>query len=116
MIFRRCGFDHLKNNYTIIRYDDNDYSDGILLRKQIGSFLTRNHVKQSSIQLILDKLNEKTDHRTKNTVTRNFIEDRLYKSPFLIEFLVRMFYWDFVLFGYPLPNIQFNDTRSQIKK
>lgn len=48
-----------------------------------------------------------TSHATANSQARRFYERRLRASPFLLEFVVRMYYWDYKLFNYPLPLAQY---------
>jgi hypothetical protein len=47
----------------------------------------------------------RTVQSTISTSAREFFENRLRSSPYLIEFIIRMFYHDYVLFGYKLPRL-----------
>lgn len=43
--------------------------------------------------------------QTFDSEARHFLEKRLRSSPFLMELVVRMFYWDFVLLNYDIPRV-----------
>ncbi|KAK6022825.1 hypothetical protein OSTOST_11462, partial [Ostertagia ostertagi] len=63
-------------------------------------------VSESSIDYIAKSLRSgRTAHSTVTSQARVMLEDRLRTSPYLMELIVRIFYHDFKLFGYPLPDL-----------
>lgn len=63
-------------------------------------------VTESSISYISKSLRSgRTVHSTVMSSSREFLEQRLRSSPYLMEMIVRLFYHDYTLLGYPLPNL-----------
>uniref|UniRef100_A0A8R1DFM7 Carbohydrate sulfotransferase n=2 Tax=Caenorhabditis japonica TaxID=281687 RepID=A0A8R1DFM7_CAEJA len=66
--------------------------------------LQRQDVPESSIQFIRDQfLTRIPSHATTGTAAKRFYYNRLMNSPYLLEFIVKMFYWDFIQFHYAFP-------------
>ena len=107
---RRCVFDHFINNYTILRYpvSSTNASRSEFLG-ELGRLLERHEVREEDWAYIYQQLESGnyTSHVTTNSQARRFYEQRLRASPFLLEFIVRMYYWDYKLFNYTLPEIQY---------
>ncbi|KAI6217693.1 hypothetical protein M3Y95_01201300 [Aphelenchoides besseyi] len=103
----RCDFHWHFNQYKFIRYKSgvngtNEFLDQLLpLLKQQG-------VGDESLKFIRDQLKSgQTVHSTVSSKARKFFEKRIRSSPFLMEYLVRIFYHDFKLFKFPIPQFQF---------
>jgi hypothetical protein len=58
-------------------------------------------------ELFFTILGGMTLHSTSGTKVRKFFTNRLWSSPYLMEFVVRMFWHDFYLFGFPVPDLAF---------
>ncbi|KAF8374483.1 hypothetical protein PRIPAC_80912 [Pristionchus pacificus] len=98
----RCDLFKEYNNYRFLRYSS-DPSDTLL--GDLIPILEEQRVPASSIQFIRDQLNAgRTVHSTVQSEARTFYEQRLKSSPFLLEYIIRIFYYDFVLFKYPFPD------------
>jgi hypothetical protein len=52
---------------------------------------------------------DRSIHSTIGTKAREFFEERLRSSPFLMEYVVRMFYHDFELYGFEQPRMEFKE-------
>ncbi|CAD6190546.1 unnamed protein product [Caenorhabditis auriculariae] len=66
----------------------------------------KKHVPEDSLSFIRDELtaNRRTSHTTAESPARTFYENRLRSNPFLMEYVVKMFYHDFVHLRYPFPD------------
>ncbi|KAI1710968.1 sulfotransferase family domain-containing protein [Ditylenchus destructor] len=100
----RCSFStHLKN-YTLIKYPAHSSEAPAFLNK-LEKFLRhkKRNVSREDVNFIRQQIEAgQTVHTTRESEARQFFEQRLRGSPFLMEFIMRMFYWDFKLFGYDL--------------
>ncbi|CAI4221679.1 unnamed protein product [Auanema sp. JU1783] len=98
----RCDLDTHFKDYKFIRYSSDPTGT---LMTDLFKLLKKNKVPQESLDYIKKSLTSgRTVHSTIHSEARRFIEQRLLSSPFLLEYVVRMFYHDFRLFGYPLPS------------
>ncbi|CAJ0595957.1 unnamed protein product [Cylicocyclus nassatus] len=62
-------------------------------------------VGNSTLEFLRHELNSgRTPHSTIQSYARHFLEERLRSSDFLMEYVVRMFYHDFRIFHYKLPD------------
>lgn len=103
--FRRCSFNTEFDRYKIIKYMGPFDSKRTYFNELFEMFRQLN-VSESSIEYIKSQISQpKTIHTTFATEARKFLEDRLTKSPFLMEFVIRMFYYDYITFGFDLPEI-----------
>ncbi|EPB69653.1 hypothetical protein ANCCEY_11260 [Ancylostoma ceylanicum] len=73
-------------------------------------------VPESSIAYISESLQSgRTAHSTVMSSSRKFLEQRLRSSPYLMEMIVRLFYHDYTLLGYPLPNLDMADSQKPMQ-
>uniref|UniRef100_A0AC34QTT6 Uncharacterized protein n=1 Tax=Panagrolaimus sp. JU765 TaxID=591449 RepID=A0AC34QTT6_9BILA len=101
----RCNFKTALSRYKLIHY-----SSQIQHRSEfLGELLTAlesHHVPKDSLKFIKEQLQEgQTIHTTITSEARIFYENILRSSPFLMEHVIRMFYWDYKLLGFDLPKI-----------
>ncbi|KAH7694313.1 Protein SEB-3, partial [Aphelenchoides avenae] len=102
----RCHFYRDLSAFELIRYSSNPSSRDDFMQ-QFTSIAISRGVNQSSLDFIADQLKSgRVVHSTVQSAARKFFEDRLRSSPFLMEFVVRMYYWDFALFGYDVPRLK----------
>ncbi|CAI5439894.1 unnamed protein product [Caenorhabditis angaria] len=95
----RCEFSQNIARYTILRLDSRRFFDDIL------DFLAANGVDDKSMEYINTSLQQKTAHSTRDSVERDEIVQILRNNSRLMTKLVQMYYFDFLLFGYELPQI-----------
>ncbi|KAI1712749.1 sulfotransferase family domain-containing protein [Ditylenchus destructor] len=101
----RCNFNKFLSNYTLIRYGKDMESS---LLDQISSILLEQNVTLKDVEFVRKEVGSfKTIHTTSDSDARNFFEKRLRNSPFLMEYVVRMFYHDFRIFNYTIPTFSF---------
>lgn len=85
---------------TLLRYE----SDSTKIIPHVIKFLeTRNVSSQARAYIEKTALAERTFHSTVNSEHRSFFEQRLRSSPYLMEKLYRMYYYDFKYFNYTIP-------------
>lgn len=107
MSFRRCHFYRDLPAYKLIRYSSDPASKDDFMQ-QFAAIAISHGVDELSLGFIAEQLKSgRVVHSTVQTAARKFFEERLRSSPFLVEFVVRMYYWDFVLFGYDAPILKF---------
>lgn len=100
----RCDFNRYPiESFHLIKYTSNSS----LLLQQLEPLLNSKNVPFPSFEFLKKELNIRTVHSTFSSKARRFIEKIVGDSPFLMEYLVRMFYYDYVLFNFELPNITF---------
>lgn len=110
----RCNFRTLFANYTLLRVP-NPRMQRQPFVDQLMTFLVHQiGIGPSIAQFLRQQLDPsaaggaaRTLHTTDGTRVREFIEQRLRASPYLMEFVVRMFWYDFRLFGFPVPDMAF---------
>ncbi|KIH45468.1 hypothetical protein ANCDUO_24491, partial [Ancylostoma duodenale] len=72
-------------------------------------------VPESSVNYISESLRSgRTVHSTVMSWSRVFLEKRLRSSPYLMEMIVRLFYHDYKLLGYPLPNLDMDGSQNSV--
>ncbi|GMT36963.1 hypothetical protein PFISCL1PPCAC_28260 [Pristionchus fissidentatus] len=97
----RCDLHKEYSNYRFLRYSS-DPSETLL--DDLIEILHEQNVPDSSIQFIQNQLTlSRTVHSTVQSEARTFYEQRLRSSPFLLEYIVRIFYYDYTLLNYPFP-------------
>ncbi|RCN34290.1 hypothetical protein ANCCAN_19865 [Ancylostoma caninum] len=100
---RHCELRENFRKYKIVKYTG--FNTKEMLDELEVEFKLRG-VGQGVIDDIRDKvLGKRTFHSTYNSYKRVFYEKQLRSSPYLMTLLVKMFYYDYLLFGYPLPQI-----------
>ncbi|KAK6012829.1 hypothetical protein OSTOST_21993 [Ostertagia ostertagi] len=99
----RCDMESYYDKYQFIRYS-NDPSGSLL--GDLTPLLRSQNVSESAISYISESLRSgRTAHSTVKSAARAFLEDRIRQSPYLMELIVRLFYYDYKLLHYPLPNL-----------
>ncbi|PAV83521.1 hypothetical protein WR25_19883 [Diploscapter pachys] len=97
----RCNLDGFYDRYNFIRYSSDP---SLTLMEDLFQVFREQKVPDQNIEFIRDQLTrDRTIHSTIHSEARMFMENRLRSSPFLMEYIVRMFYQDFILFNYTLP-------------
>ncbi|KAI6237814.1 hypothetical protein M3Y95_00304400 [Aphelenchoides besseyi] len=105
----RCDLDSKMHNYKLLRYEQ----DSRKMMKQVIAFLESRNVSSRALDFIQRSgEEERTHHATVNSKVRPFFEKRLRDSPYLMEMLVRMYYYDFKLFNFDIAPIK----RTQLSK
>ncbi|KAI6212851.1 hypothetical protein M3Y94_00078000 [Aphelenchoides besseyi] len=106
---KRCDLDSKMHNYKLLRYEQ----DSRKMMKQVIAFLESRNVSSRALDFIQRSgEEERTHHATVNSKVRPFFEKRLRDSPYLMEMLVRMYYYDFKLFNFDIAPIK----RTQLSK
>ncbi|ETN84220.1 hypothetical protein NECAME_06964 [Necator americanus] len=105
----RCNMEEFYGKYEFIRYS-NDPSGTLLA--DLKPLLQRQNVTESSINYIAESLQSgRTAHSTVTSSARTYFEKRIRSSPYLMELIVRLFYNDYKLFKYDLPDLDMLPVR-----
>ncbi|KAK6731428.1 hypothetical protein RB195_007724 [Necator americanus] len=99
----RCEFNSRLYDYQILQFDAIQPSPffGKLLE-----ILKKNKVPEQEIDFINKSIStQRTTHSTTNTLEQRETRDALLSNDYLTNLLIKMYYFDFVLFGYPIPPV-----------
>ncbi|CEF64132.1 Sulfotransferase family-containing protein [Strongyloides ratti] len=100
-----CEFNRHMNSYTIIKYGT---KPKVLLKfyKTFFKFLRENGIPMRKIKYIRKyTINKRTRHATYNLWVRKYIEKKIRKSKYLMKLIYLIFYYDYIVFNFPLPSI-----------
>ncbi|CAL2049795.1 unnamed protein product [Caenorhabditis brenneri] len=95
-----CDLNEEMEFYEFIQYSSNAEDR---MMPQLKDLMQRQKVPRRSIDFIRNQLYKKSSHSTTGTPAKRFYYSRLMKSPYLLEFIVKMFYYDFLQLHYELP-------------
>jgi hypothetical protein len=109
-------------NYTLLRISSAQIAkingqnfDQPFADRLMAFLVNKGGISQKAAQFLRQQLDPNgtskgmSPHSTRGTKVRQFFERRLWSSPFLMEFVVRMFWHDFRLLGFPLPEMGFTE-------
>ncbi|KAI6180105.1 hypothetical protein M3Y98_00683500 [Aphelenchoides besseyi] len=103
----RCDFRSAFKRYHLLKYTSQPKDIERFLR-ELQLLLKSRGVPTKSVDYILSQLRSgRSWNSTVHSDTRRFLEERLRSSAFLVEHVVRMYWYDFLLFGFELPEFQF---------
>ncbi|KAF1769506.1 hypothetical protein GCK72_001323 [Caenorhabditis remanei] len=97
--FRRCEFSSHLVKYQILQLDGANFPDQLL------GLLEEQGLDEEGIKFINGSLHHRTPHSTMDSVERATVEETVLNSPYLLRKITQMYYFDFLLFGYRLPEI-----------
>ncbi|CAL2030201.1 unnamed protein product [Caenorhabditis brenneri] len=95
----RCEFSSYLVRYQVLQLDGANFTDQLL------GLLEENGLDQEGIQFINGSLHHRTPHSTIDSVERAAVEETVLHTPYLLRKIIQMYYFDFLLFGYRLPDI-----------
>lgn len=106
LFLRRCNFRTELKKYQLIEYSSHPEHTNKFLDDLLDALKSQN-VPDESQKFIRDQLTGgRTVHTTVASEARQFYEKRLLSSPFLMEYIIRMFYWDYRLLGFKIPSFK----------
>ncbi|KAE9547364.1 hypothetical protein FO519_009426 [Halicephalobus sp. NKZ332] len=114
----QCEFSNYMGNYSVIKYSSGKGKSAFY--KDLKKVLSSAKVPESKVEFVLERLK---NERTRHTTHQGFLKDltrrvynELYSSPFLMELLIRIYYQDFVLFGFEIPDVKEISAKVQSKR
>ncbi|KAI6242489.1 hypothetical protein M3Y99_00215000 [Aphelenchoides fujianensis] len=111
----RCDFRWHFKHYRLLHYRSQPNATDDFLA-QLLPLLQKQGVPEESLQFIRDQLKSgRTVHSTIDSAARQFFERRLRSSPYLMEHVIRLFYEDFRLFNYEIPDVRFDEEEEEDK-
>ncbi|EYC45410.1 hypothetical protein Y032_0428g1278 [Ancylostoma ceylanicum] len=97
----RCDFNSHFNDYHILKFDTFNPSQ---LIDGLAAILRKHHVPESSIDYIKTSLSmSRTPHSTMGTAEQEETKQAILSNKYLMELLIKMYFYDYVLLGFPLP-------------
>ncbi|CAJ0578073.1 unnamed protein product, partial [Mesorhabditis spiculigera] len=97
----RCQFAENFGRFTFLRYDASNTKPFF---EELYSVFRRQNVPEEAVRFIDKSLHAgRTEHSTQNFELRRNAEAEFRASRHLMELVTRMYYFDFTLFGYPVP-------------
>ncbi|KAK5970515.1 hypothetical protein GCK32_013724 [Trichostrongylus colubriformis] len=100
----RCEFSTHLHEFLILNFDTLD-SSGFM--NNLLKLLKKSNVTENSIGFIKSSVElKRTPHSTKDTVERDQTKRAILSNPYLLDLLIKMYFFDYVLFGYRIPDVQ----------
>lgn len=114
----QCEFANYIGNYSVIKYSSGEGKSSFY--NELKRVLSLSRVPELKVEFVLERLrNEKTRHATHQGFLKTLkkkVYKELYSSPYLMELLIRIYYQDFVLFGFDIPDLKDIYLKSQDKR
>ncbi|KAI6174788.1 hypothetical protein M3Y97_00960200 [Aphelenchoides bicaudatus] len=103
-----CRMGKYIEDFDLIRYSGANEVGVLSFKRQFFRVLRAAGVPENSMSFIRFQMEgDRSIHSTIGSKAREFFENRLRSSPFLMEYVIRMFYYDFELYGFEQPKIEF---------
>ncbi|RCN45838.1 hypothetical protein ANCCAN_08135 [Ancylostoma caninum] len=104
---RRCEFNSHLHEYQVLKFDTfnpRGFIDKLL------TILKKHKVSEKSINFIRTSVaSGRTSHSTKDSVERQETKNTILSSEYLTDLLIKMYFYDFVLFGFPIPEATYDE-------
>ncbi|KIH54634.1 hypothetical protein ANCDUO_15219 [Ancylostoma duodenale] len=101
LIKMRCDFNSHFNNYQILKFDSFNPSQ---LIDGLAAILRKHHVPEESVDYIKTSISTaRTAHRTMGTAEQQQTKEAILSSKYLMDLLIKMYFYDYVLLGFPIP-------------
>jgi hypothetical protein len=105
LTFRRCDFHHHLDDFDFLRYQ----IDSVKFFPVVRKYLESRNVSDRALDYIGTKMTSiRTSHSTALTSVRPYLERRLRSSSYLMNLILKTYYYDFKLFGFELPTVPDN--------
>ncbi|KAI6175026.1 hypothetical protein M3Y97_00986400 [Aphelenchoides bicaudatus] len=102
-----CDFRSNYDKYNFIHYSNNP-KDFDKFLKEFANLLKKRGIPETSIEYIMSQLKGgKTTNSTIQSEARQYFEKLLRSSPYLMEYILRMYHHDFQLFHFKVPVFSF---------
>jgi hypothetical protein len=97
--FRHCDFRSRLSSYTLLRYDN----DPTKMFSQLSDYLQKRNISQKALEFIERSItNQRTEHSTVDLTYRIHLQERIKSSPYLMNLVKRIYFYDYKLFGYQM--------------
>jgi hypothetical protein len=102
--FRQCELsaDRLQN-FIFLRYNSDSK---VFFEQELGPFLKARNVSADALRYIEDRLTStRTEHSTSDFELKPLLEKRIRSSSYLMQILMRLYYNDYRIFNFTLPEV-----------
>uniref|UniRef100_A0A0N4ZN51 Sulfotransfer_1 domain-containing protein n=1 Tax=Parastrongyloides trichosuri TaxID=131310 RepID=A0A0N4ZN51_PARTI len=100
-----CQVTKYYNKYTIIKYSS-DKDETTKFYNEILEYLKKHNVSSGKINFIKKQFSNKVPHTTVDTKERNLYKKQLEDNDYIKDMLSRIYFSDFKLFNYSLPELK----------
>jgi hypothetical protein len=81
---------------------------------QLFDYIRSRNASEEDVRFVENQIyNGRTRHTTSSSEERKGFEEFVRNSTYVMNYLVRMYYYDFLIFGYQLPNLELIPIASQ---
>ncbi|KAI6182317.1 hypothetical protein M3Y97_00367000 [Aphelenchoides bicaudatus] len=102
----RCDYAHHLQQYKIIRYSSEKNAVNEFYA-QLFNYIRSRNASEADVQFIENQLyGGRTKHTTRASEERMKFEQSVRNDTYLMNYIVRMYYWDFLIFGYQFPELE----------
>ncbi|EYC45415.1 hypothetical protein Y032_0428g1281 [Ancylostoma ceylanicum] len=103
----RCEFSSHLHDYQILKFDTFN-PQGFIDR--LLAIFKKHKVSEKSINFIRTSVtSRRTAHSTKDSVEQRETKNAILSSKHLTNILIKMYFYDFVLFGFPIPEATYDE-------
>lgn len=100
-----CGFSTYLDQYTILRLpkERNKLDD---FYDELGAVIRSKGVDEAALETIRNQLTKRNErHSTVGQPERKFYDNWLYSDKTLMKILLKVFYYDYIIFGFDFPKL-----------
>jgi hypothetical protein len=100
-----CNFSQYYDHYTILRYSPDKAKIAELFETLTGIFHKQKVKEELTAKIIGQASESRPNHATVGQNNTEFHRNQLLNDRRLMEVLVKTYYYDFIMFSYPFPEL-----------
>jgi hypothetical protein len=99
-----CGFQNYINDYKILKYPTDQKNMSHFFAAMGSLFSLQGVPKKMTETVITQLMGKKTQHATSELESTTMYRNRLLADKELLKLLVKIYYYDFIIFGFDFPS------------